>query len=122
MKRYLSSLTVLIGVLAGSMHLAADEAVTITVRPAVAMANSTAQVKVLVARNDKNRELMWEVDGPTYYRKSTMELGGAAAPRSFSFMVRNLPQGTFEVRATVKRNDSSSAIDRSHITVVGGPE
>jgi hypothetical protein len=121
MKRYLS-LIFLLGVLAGSMHLSADAAVTITVRPAVALANSTAQIRVLVAPNAKNRQLEWEVDGPTYYRKSSRELGGESAPRTFLFLVRDLPQGSFEVRATVKRNDNSSAIDRSHIMVVGGRE
>ena len=109
-------------VLAGTMHLSADEAISITVRPAVATANGNAQLKVLVARNDMNRSLTWEVDGPNYFRSSTMELSGAAAPRTYFFVVRDLPAGEFEVRAIVVRNDSSQLMDRRTIRVVGGPE
>jgi hypothetical protein len=110
------------GVLAGSMHLSADEAISITVRPAVATVNGNAQLKVLIARNEMNRALVWEVDGPNYYRSSLRELAGAASPRSYFFVMRDLPAGEFEVRASVRRADNSIAMDRSSIRVVGGPE
>ncbi|MEO5741589.1 MAG: hypothetical protein ABIS29_13445 [Vicinamibacterales bacterium] len=120
MKRYFG-VALAAGVLAGSMHMSADEAISITVRPAVTSFRGNAQLRVLVSRNEKNRSLVWEVDGPNYYRSSSMTLDGAAAARSYFFMVKELPAGDFEVRATVKRNDSSSAVDRSTIKVVGGP-
>lgn len=107
------------GFLAGSMQLSADEAISITVRPAVAVANGNAQLKVLVGRNEMNRSLMWEVDGPNFYRSSLMELEGASAPRSYFFLVKGLPEGYFEVRATVVRNDNSQVVDKSRIMVVG---
>jgi len=109
------------GILAGSMHMNADEAISITVRPAVAIFRGNAQLKVLVARDEKNRTLTWEVDGPNYYRSSSIDLNGLAAPRSYLFMVRDLPVGEFEVRATVKRADRSVVRDRSSIRVVGRP-
>lgn len=121
MKRYLG-FVVAAGVLAGSMHLSADEAITITVRPAVATVNGNAQLKVIVSRNEKNRALTWEVDGPNYYRSSSMDLQGAASPRSYVFIVRELPAGEFEVRASVRRADDSVAMDRGSIRVVGGPD
>ena len=121
MKRYFG-VAVLAGVLTGSMQMSADEAISITVRPAVASYGGSAQLKVLVSRNDKNRSLVWEVDGPGYYRSSTTSLDGAASPRSYFFTVRELTSGEFEVRATVKRNDNSVAVDRGSITVVGGPD
>ncbi len=121
MKRYFG-LALAAGVLAGSMHSSADEAISITVRPAVATVKGNAQVKVLVARNEMNRSLVWEVDGPNYYRSSSMELAGAASPRSYFFVLRDLPAGEFEVRASVLRVDKSVAMDRSSIRVVGGPE
>ena len=121
MKRY-SGLVLAVGILTGSMHLSADEAISITVRPAVATARGNAQLKVLVARNEMNRALVWEVDGPNYFRSSSMDLEGASAPRSYFFMVKDLPAGEFEVRAIVRRADSSTAMDRSTIRVVGGPE
>jgi hypothetical protein len=120
MKRYLG-LAIAAGVLAGSMQMSADEAISITVRPAVTSFRGNAQLRVLVSRNEKNRALVWEVDGPNYYRSSSITLDGAAAARSYFFMVKDLPAGEFDVRATVKRNDSSAAMDRSTIKVIGGP-
>ena len=119
MARFLG-LVIFAGILMGS-QTSADEAISITVRPAVATYRGSAQLKVLVARDDKNRSLVWEVDGPSYYRSSELQLNGAASPRSFVFMMRELPAGEFEVRATVKRNDRTAVTDRSSIRVVGGP-
>jgi hypothetical protein len=109
------------GMFAGAMLTSADEAISITVRPAVTSYRGSAQVKVLVARDEKNRLLTWEVDGPNYYRSSSQELDGASAPRTYLFTMRELPAGEFEVRATVKRNDRTAAMDRMTIRVVGGP-
>jgi hypothetical protein len=121
MNRYLGLMT-LAGILAGSIHSSGDEAISITVRPAVASVNGNAQLKVLVARNEQNRILTWEVDGPNYFRSSSMQLDGAASARSYFFTVRDLPAGSFEIRAMVRRNDNSESSDRSTIRVVGGPE
>jgi hypothetical protein len=120
MNRYLG-LAMAAGILAGSTHTNADEAVSITVRPAVTTYRGSAQLKVLVARDEKNRSLEWEVDGPNYYRSSSIEMDGAAAPRSYFFVMRELPAGEFEVRVTVTRNDQTRVVDRSSIRVVGGP-
>jgi hypothetical protein len=108
-------------VFAGSMQMSADEAISITVRPAVTSSGGNAQLKVLVSRNERNRTLLWEVDGPSYYRSSSTSLDGAASPRSYFFIVRELPAGEYEVRASVKRNDNSVVTDRRSILVVGGP-
>jgi hypothetical protein len=117
----LLGVAIVAGIFAGSMHTSADEAISITVRPAVTPYRGSAQLKVLVARDEKNRTLVWEVDGPNYYRSSSQDLDGASAPRSYVFMMRELPAGEFEVRATVKRVDRTEAMDRSTIRVVGGP-
>ena len=109
------------GVLAGSMQPSADEAISMTLRPAVLTWKGTARLRVLVARNESNRTLILEVDGPSYYRSSAMELNGAASPRSHFFILHDLPEGAFVVRATVRRNDNSEAVDRRGLKVVGGP-
>jgi hypothetical protein len=109
-------------VLAASMQTSADEAISMTVRPKIAPYRGNAQVRVLVSRDDKNRTRVWEVDGPNYYRSSSVELHGAMAPRSHFFLARDLPSGEFEVRATVRRNDRSTARVVSTLRVVGGPE
>ena len=109
-----------VGILAGAT-ISADEAISIAVRPSVTNYGGSAQLKVLVARDEKNRGLSWEIDGPGYYRSSAIDLEGASAPRAYTFLVRNLPGGEFEVRATVRRSDNSTVTDRSSIRVVGGP-
>jgi hypothetical protein len=112
---------VILAILLTSIHANGEDAISISVRPSVTTARGNAQLRVLIARDQKNRALIWEVDGPSFYRSSTIELDGASSPRSYLFMVRELPAGEFEVRATVRRNDSSVAIDRGTIRVVGGP-
>jgi hypothetical protein len=121
MKRLLG-LAIWTGIVAGSMQAGADAPISITVRPSVATYHGNAMSKVLVSRDERNRLLVWEVDGPGYYRSSAIELDGAAAPRSYLFMAKELPAGEFEVRATVKRSDRSHSTDRRGIRVVGGPE
>ena len=121
MTRY-AGLAFAAAILAGSMQLGADQAISIKVRPAVTTFKGSAHLRLLVARDESNRELIWEVDGPSFYRSSTMQLDGAAAPRSYFFILRDLPAGEFEIRARVRRNDNSEKSDRSTIRVIGGPE
>ena len=101
------------------MHLSADQAVTITATPAVIPAKGSALLKVIVERNATNRRLIWEVDGPAFYRSSTMQLEGSSAARSYFFMLREIPGGHFDVRARVVRSDNPEVMDRTRI-VVGG--
>lgn len=112
----------LVGILAGSGPLSADDPIAMSVRPAVARYPGHAELKVLVARNELNRVLQWEVEGGTFYRSSSIQLDGASAPRTHSFRVRGLPGGDFEVRATVHRSDDSSALVKGQLKVVGGPD
>ena len=109
------------GILGGPMHVDADEAISISVRPAVTGYRGTVRLRVIVARDDNNRSLRWEIDGPDYYRSSQRELHGAGAARIHEFLLRDLPSGEFEVRAIVTRSDRSSSVDRSTLKVFGGP-
>jgi hypothetical protein len=108
--------------IAVSTRASADEAISLSVRPKVAPYRGNAQVRVLVSRDEKNRTLVWELDGPNYYRSTSIELQGATAPRSHFFLARDLPAGQFEVRATVTRDDRSTATAVSTLQVVGGPD
>ena len=109
MKRHLG-VALVAGILAASGPLSADDPLALSVRPAVARYPGHAELKVLVARNEMNRALQWEIEGETFYRSSSIQLNGASAPRSHTFRVRGLPAGDFEVRATVRRNDESTAV------------
>jgi hypothetical protein len=112
--------TVLFGSLFAARPLNADQPITVSVWPSIAVARGNAQLKVFIQPNDANRTLSWEVDGPDYYRSSTMQLEGALAPKSWFFFVRDLPEGEFDVRARVKRNNNSESVALSKITVMPG--
>jgi hypothetical protein len=110
---------ILFGTFGAAAPLNADEPISVAVNPAVTMARGSANLRVFVERNDSNRTLTWEIDGPDYYRSSTTQLEGAAAPRSWFFLVRDLPQGEFDIRATVTRNNNSQAVAKTRIIVMG---
>jgi hypothetical protein len=118
-KRILVALVV-VGFAATGLVVYADNAVGLAVWPRVAYAHGYAQLRVQVERNEANRTLTWEVDGPTYYRSSTIQLDGASSPRNWFFLVQNLPEGDFVVRATVKRNNDSESMAQSMISVKQG--
>jgi len=111
---------ILVGALSGGASVNADQPITVSVYPAIAVARGTAQLKIFVQRNDENRTLNWEVDGPGFYRSSTAQLEGSAAPRSWFFFIKDLPEGTFDVRATVKRSNNSESFALASITVISG--
>jgi hypothetical protein len=119
MRRYVR-LLLLIGMTSSAQMIAADAPITIAVRPAVTVARATAQLKVLVARDDRNRVLQWEVDGPNYYRSSQIDLDGSSAPRSWLFWVKDIPEGDYDIRVTVHRDDRSNAVALSSIKVLPG--
>jgi hypothetical protein len=77
-------------------------------------------VKVIVERSSENRELVWEVESPEYYRASTVQLDGEASPKVWVFRVRDLPQGQFDVRATVRRNDNKESFAQTKLIVMVG--
>jgi hypothetical protein len=106
---------------ARSLPASAEKAVSIAVKPAITMASGDARLTVLVARNAHNRVLFREIDGVNYYRSSTVQLDGASSPRSYLFVVRDLPAGEFEVRASVRRVDDTTATDRGRLLVVAAP-
>jgi hypothetical protein len=118
--RHILTAVVLFGSLIASKPLDADTPIALSVYPTVAVARGTAQLRVLVERNDANRALIWEVDGPNYYRSSTTQLDGTAAPKSWFFFVHDLPEGEYAVRATVIRSNNSESMAMSKIVVVSG--
>ena len=99
--------------------LNADEPITVSIYPAVAVARGEANLKIFVERNDQNRMLNWEVDGPGYYRSSTAQLDGAESPRSWFFSVKDLTPGMYNIRATVRRSNNSESVAATQMRVIG---
>jgi hypothetical protein len=117
--KYIFVIAILIGVVGAAAPLNAGEPIAVSVYPAVAVARGEAQLRIVVERNQDNRVLAWEVDGPSYYRSSTAQLDGADAPRSWLFFVKNLSAGSYQVRAVVKRSNNSESVAATQMMVMG---
>ena len=115
MKRFLLAALVLSY---GALVRAAAQPVTVSVYPVVTSVHAGTRVMVRVDSHEMNRTLVWEVDGPDYYRSSSIQLDGASAPRSFFFMLHNLPEGEYNVRVTIIRNNNS-LVAQTPMAVVG---
>jgi hypothetical protein len=118
--KYLLAAVVMCAALCSPIPLNAGGSIQLTVYPTITVAHGDAQLKIFVERNDENRALNWEVDGPDYYRSSTAQLDGADAPRSWFFLVKDLPEGSYQVRATVRRSNNSESVALAQMTVIGG--
>ena len=44
----------------------------------------------------------------------------SAAPKSWFFFIRDVPEGEFDIRATVKRSNNSEAVALTKLTVIPG--
>lgn len=89
---------------------AAAPAVQIQVSPRLALAPTDVRVLVRIAPDARNRALRIALDGPNYYRASTIPLEGEEAPR---LLERWYPAvrspGRYLVSAEVVRADRTSA-------------
>jgi hypothetical protein len=117
--RHIFALAILLGALGTAAPLKADQPITVSIYPAVALARGEANLKIFVQPNDQNRVLAWEVDGPSYYRSSTAALDGAESPRSWFFSVKNLMPGNYQIRAVVRRSNNSESVASTSLRVIG---
>jgi hypothetical protein len=76
-------------------------ALSLTVRPTVALAPATAIVVVTLERDDSNRALEIEADSGKYFTSSYRQLDGAADARTHQFFLKDLPAGFYQVRVVI---------------------
>lgn len=74
---------------------------TLNVSPAAALAPAAVTVRTTVETDADNRMLEIVVESPDYLRSSQIPLDGANAPRLNVVLLRGLPRGVYEVRATL---------------------
>ena len=74
---------------------------TMKVRPREAFAPAFIRIEVNVAADADNRRLDVVVDSEGFYRSSEIQLDGAAGPRIKIFDYRGVPEGTYQVSATL---------------------
>jgi hypothetical protein len=103
----------------GAVVVRGVQPVAVSVYPTVTSPRASTRIMVRVDANELNRKLVWEVDGPDYYRSSSIQLDGAAAPRTFFFMLHGVPEGEYNVRARILRNNNSESVAETTMAVVG---
>jgi len=84
-----------------ALPTAATTRVAIRVTPTFAFAPATVHVVATIAPDDETRAIEVVAESDAYYRSSTVPLDGEDAPRSSRFEFRRLPQGVYNVTATL---------------------
>ena len=106
-------------VLAVSGPLGAGERLTMRVSPSVAFAPANLVVKAMVEANKDNRSIEIVAESEVFYRSSEMPLDGDRAPKTSVFEFRNLPGGSYLVRAVLKGSSGQElAYSEQNLNVV----
>jgi hypothetical protein len=100
----------------------AEELVSIRVTPQFCVEGSNVRIVVRIEPHDENRLLKIEADSANFFRSSSIQLSGARAPLEHLLLLREVPSGTYEVRATVTREDDESRSAVKMLRVVSGSE
>lgn len=105
--------------LTATLRAGAGETLTMKVSPAVAFAPATLIVRAMIEADSRNRAVEIIAESPGFYRASEIELDGDKAPRTSTFEFRNLPSGTYEVKAILRdASGQARAAVRSQVNVM----
>lgn len=97
-----------------------DRPLDLSVTPRVTHSPGTIRVTATIDRHQANRKIIIEAESPAFYRSSSRNLDGADAARKDTRVFDNLPEGTYEIRATLERNDGARLLDAVTL-IVSGP-
>lgn len=112
-------ITAIGAVLLFAVPLAGDEAITVSVTPAMSVEPANVCVHVMVVPNAANRAMEIAVESANYYRSSEVSLDGDRAARSTMFDYRELPAGDYELRGILLgENGQTRAISRRWFKVM----
>jgi hypothetical protein len=90
-----------------SPSLGAEEALTV-MAPTVMLAPGHLVIQTGVEPDSENRGIRVVAESPAFYRSSEIQLSGATAPRRNTFEFKDLPNGTYEIRATLLGSDGQA--------------
>ena len=106
-------------ILTATLPLGAGERITMRVSPAVAFAPANLIVRAMIEADDQNRAIQIIAESDDFYRSSEVQLEGDKAPRTSMLEFRNLPPGTYEVRALLFGADGRQrAYARQQVNVI----
>jgi hypothetical protein len=69
--------------------------------PAVMLVHGPLVVSTVVEPDSANRAVQVIAESPDFYRSSQVQLNGDIAPRRTTFEFKELPSGTYEIRAVL---------------------
>jgi hypothetical protein len=112
----------LLGLLLGlsaltSSGLGADASLAVQA-PTVMLAPGHLVVQTAVEPHSANRAIQVVAESGDSYRSSEVQLSGDTAPRTSTFEFRDLPSGTYEIRATLlgpDRQERASVIRKLEV-------
>lgn len=85
--------------LTSTMPLGAGEQLTMKVSPSFAFAPANLAIRAMVVADAENRAVKIVAESEDFYRSSEIQLDGDRAPRTSLFEFRDLPPGSYEVKA-----------------------
>jgi hypothetical protein len=80
---------------------------------------ATVQITVAVEPSDENRALFVEADGEHYFRSSALALDGKNEKRLHTVEFKNLPAGSYVLRAQVRSYEDVLATATQDLVVTG---
>ena len=83
------------------------------------MEPATVHINVAVEPDEANRTLRIEADGDTVFRASDLSLSGANEKRMHAVEFKNLPAGTYTLRAQVMSSDKVRGMAEQELIVSG---
>lgn len=105
--------------LTATLPIGAGERISMKVSPAVAFAPANLIVRATIEADEQNRALQIIAESEDFYRSSEVQLEGDKAPRTSMLEFRNLPPGTYEVRALlVGAGGQQRAFARQQVNVI----
>jgi hypothetical protein len=104
---------------AGAICGEASEVVEIHLRGRYFIEPATVHITVAVEPDEANRVLRIEADGDQVFRASDLSLSGANEKRMHSLQFKNLPAGSYTLRAQVFSSDSMRGQAEQQLLVTG---
>jgi hypothetical protein len=102
-----------------TLPIGAGERITMRVSPSVAFAPANLIVRAMIEANEENRAVQIIAESVDFYRSSEVQLEGDKAPRTSMIEFRNLPPGTYDVRALVFGSDGKQrGFARQQVNVI----
>lgn len=101
-----------------TLRVGAGEPITLKVSPAVSFAPANLVVRATIESDADNRAVEITAESSDFYRSSEIELEGSKAARTTTFEFRSLPEGTYEVRATLIGTGGKRGVVRQQVNVI----